>query len=638
MCGIAGIVTKRRNINATHIESIMFEMIDSIKWRGPDGHDIYLNLNNNGSVALGHCRLSIFDLSDNGKQPMSTEDSRYTITYNGEIYNYKMIRNELIKCGHHFKSNCDTEVVLYACVEWGIEKAVSKFNGMFAFALYDREENQIWLCRDRLGVKPLYYYLKDNELIFCSDIRGIYCIPWLEKHIDKRMLYGYLWSMFVPAPYTIFEDVYKLESGTYIQYNISNNKAKKYRYWDIDNFHVIDNGLSYSEYLYNLKMLLSDAVKQRMEADVPIGVFLSGGIDSSVISALAQESCSSKKINTYSIGFQEKRNDDAVYAKAVAGMLGTNHHELYCTAQDAFLLIEKIPEAYSEPFSDNSLVPTMILSRMTKEHVTVTLSGDGGDELFIGYPTYLTQRRLYKARFLASLFSKTIAPIARKSVSLYNYKRWKIDKFSNATNINNIILLDFCTVFNLLDTLIPEYMEDKYREFQKRIYMGKTDSYFDTRDIMSQSIRQSLMVGLQDDMLVKIDRASMYYSLECRCPFLDYRIVENSLQTPNDYKYRHGRLKAPLKDILKDYIPQNIIDRPKEGFGMPVNKWLHGEWNEIVNDYLGQDYIKNQGLFNANGVNQFLVEFNGGGQNPVLDRLAFSLLIFQLWWKNIYYK
>lgn len=627
MCGISGYISNC--ISSEGMRIIIDGMIDMIRWRGPDGRDTKVIPERGFVVGLGHCRLSILDLSNNGKQPMSSENGRYTITYNGEIYNYRDIRKSLENAGYKFRSNCDTEVVLRACQEWGVTNAVNKLNGMFAFALYDREINEVILVRDRLGVKPLYYTKIGKGFAFTSDIRAFYQIPDFSKDINFKALYGYLWNMYIPAPLTIYEHVSKVEPGKIVRYSIGKADIQEESYWSIEN--ITPRNITYDEYLEELKSLLVDSVKIRMEADVPVGIFLSGGVDSSLVASLAQNCCTGQ-IDTYCIGFREKHNDDAAIAEEVARHLGTNHHQLFCTEKDAIDYIEKIPVAYSEPFADNSQIPTMLLSRLAGEHVTVSLSGDGGDEIFAGYPCYLNAGKREKTRYISKIMDRNVRKIADTMWSIYDHKRWLVDKFCNAYSLKNILTLDFITSFNILNSFIS----DRARAVKLAEGVLPYYSYLDTdriTDAVSASITNSIKVSLPDDMLAKVDRASMFFSHEVRSPLIDYRIVELSYSVPLGYKIKRDQLKAPLKQLLSSYVPANIIDRPKSGFGVPINSWLHGKLNTLVNDNLSHDFLQRQGLFDSKGVERFLIEFNSG-RNVILDRIAYTFLIFQLWWRE----
>ncbi len=624
MCGIAGLVTK--NINKEKVKDNLYSMLDAMKWRGPNGNGIYVDDNDKTVIGLAHCRLSIFDLTDNGKQPMASEDNDHIIIYNGEVYNFKEIRKELEGLGYRFKSECDTEVILYACREWGVKCAVNKFNGMFAFAFYDKPKGKMYIVRDRMGVKPLYYSLKPDMFAFASDLRALIQVEGLERIINKRALYGYLWNMYIPAPQTIYEDVYKLEAGVILEYSIESNAINVEKYWDIYSASMQKSDLSEEDSLNSLKQLLEDATKVRLEADVPVGVFLSGGIDSSLISALAAEQ-SSNSVNTYSIGFYEKKDDDAGYARKVSKILGTHHEELYCTLKDALNIIPEIPKAYSEPFADNSQIPTMLLSKLTREHVTVSLSGDGGDEFFCGYPTYIVNKQLYDKKLFARISANTIQKVVDIALDKYDYKRWKVDKFSNAYDAKRIINLDYISAKGMLDSILKtDNSLDTY-------WGDEIDNYYmnNRSDIVNVSMLSSIQYGLQDDMLVKVDRASMYYSLECRCPILDTRVVKHALSMPLKYKYKDNRLKYPLKMLLEKYVPRDIIDRPKSGFGVPINKWLHEDLKDRVLEMLDSDYIRKQGIFEVSGIEEFKKVFMNR-PTPQIDRIAYTLLMFQLWY------
>ena len=624
MCGIAGIVTGRIDEDAAR--AVVDRMIDAARWRGPDGKGLFVDRVGNSTVGLAHRRLSILDLSERGRQPMTFADRRFVLTYNGEIYNYKEIRNELMKRGYTFLSNCDTEVVLYACVEFGVEKAAAMFNGMWAFAFLDRNAGTITLCRDRFGVKPLYYMASEGGIAFTSDLRGFFTLPDFDKTLNVSALHGYIWNMYIPAPHSIFENVFKLPQGSILEYNIFERRETLKKYWDVNSVKVDYQG-TYEEYVDEIKKLLSESVQLRLEADVPVGVFLSGGIDSSVIASLAQ-SQTAGTIHTYSIGFREKENDDARVAAEVAKILGTDHRELYCTEKDALELIQKIPEAYSEPFADNSQIPTMMLSKMTREYVAVALSGDGGDEFFVGYPSYTAKERLASHRKLTWLAGPALRLLSA-GFDRYDHKKWMLDKLYHAKNITNIIHLDYITANGLIESVLPKGLTK-----QESILLYGGDDYEKRGlDAVRATVLQSIQYGLTDDMLTKVDRASMFYSLECRCPLLDYRIAERSLSVPKRYNLYGEVLKAPLKDILYEYVPRKIVERPKSGFGVPINVWLHNEIKEVVNDNLADDLIRRQGVFDPAGMKKFMYEFNRQ-RNPILDRMAYTLLIFQLWWQQ----
>lgn len=629
MCGISGWIG---NGKRDKVQKALNRMADAVLWRGPDGKGIYIDETDEGIVGLAHRRLSIVDLSDNGKQPMTGGNGRYALTYNGEVYNYRDLRGKLEKKAHHFISDCDTEVVLHACMEWGVEEAASKFNGMWGFAFYDREDGTITLCRDRLGVKPLYYTKTDHYFSFASDIRSIHSCTGQAMTIDVKALHGYLWNMYIPSPYSIYKEVQKVPPGGIVKYSIKNKCIMKGRYWDLPQCGAGQAGISYKEYLYGVKKTLTEAVQLRMVADVPVGVFLSGGVDSSLIAAISQQ-YSESGIKTFSIGFSDKENDDARFALEAAQRLGTSHTQLYCSAADARTLIQNIPVAYSEPFADNSQIPTMLLSKLTRQYVTVALSGDGGDEFFVGYPYYIDNVRIGRMAFLLRLLSTPARKLVDSVLPLYSHKRWKIDKLGSIRNTTALLNRDYVTAAALINSLLP----GSYRNFDNRqlqeylFYYGGCE--YEGRKVLDASLRHSIHYGLTDDMLVKVDRGSMFYSLEVRSPFLDCQVVEAAMQIPFSYKIPKLRLKAILKDILSDYLPDEIINRPKSGFGVPINTWIHGEWNEMINDYLCDSFIKRQGIFDPSGMLSFVNELNKR-RNPILDRLGYTLLVFQLWWEK----
>lgn len=629
MCGIAGFVSKENTIS--YINSAINNMIDAVYWRGPDYKGTYTDIFNDYIIGLAHRRLSILDLSSNGNQPMLFNDKQYALIYNGEIYNYKKLKNELILKGHSFKSNCDSEVVLHALIEYGVENACSKFNGMWAFAFFDKKNATISLSIDRMGIKPLYYFKNDKNFVFSSDLRSLYLLKEVPKSINITALQCYLWNMYIPSPYTIINDVFKIESGSILVYNLLDNTITKSKYWNIYDIKSTSS-INYNDYVANVEKLLQDAVNIRLEADVPVGVFLSGGIDSSLVSIFAANQLK-KRINTFSISFKEKNDDDGKYASQIAKIISSNHTELVCTQSDALDLIEQIPKAYSEPFADNSQIATMLLCKLTKEHVDVALSGDGADELFIGYPTYIDNCKIQTIRNKYNLIiNKAYSIVKLLNLSKYNYLSWKINKLYNANSNKNIINLSCITACELINSL---FLNANISENEiSNLYYGKNEKY-NNLNLIETSVLQSIEYGLKDDMLTKVDRASMYYSLEARCPFLDYRIVECALSVPYSYNIKNGVLKSSLRDILSKFVPKEIIYRKKSGFGVPISKWLHSDLTELVNVYTDLYFIKKQNIFDYKGINELVYEFYKQ-KNPILDRIIYSLLMFQLWWEEYF--
>ncbi|MCR5739233.1 MAG: asparagine synthase (glutamine-hydrolyzing) [Lachnospiraceae bacterium] len=625
MCGICGYVSK----NFISYEALV-SMTDSMEKRGPDGHGFWQDRIDGKYVGLGHRRLSIFDLSDNGKQPMMSEDERISITYNGEIYNFIEIRKELENIGYRFSSKCDTEVILKAYSEWGTA-SFARFNGMFAFAILDRSRNMLIICRDRLGVKPLYYGVSDNGVYFASDMSAIMRYPEFEHRLNTDALHYYLWNMYIPAPLSIFEGVRKVQPGQFIEYDIGDGSLRTETWWHpYDVFARGPLSLSKDDWIGRIEDLLADSVNIRMRADVPVGLFLSGGIDSSLVAAMACKI--GGDVKTFSIGFEEKEYDEGGYAREIASYLGTDHQSLYCSINDARELIREIPKAYSEPFADNSQIPMLLLSRMTSDHVTVALSGDGGDEMFGGYPNVLNLFSMYRKRYLYR-GAGSVLGLAGKILGkdMYSYDHWRSAKAKNIRSAKRARHLDYYTAAEIIDTILNN--NDK----KSSVVDAMTDEMeygLPDADFRDQMLLKDIRYGLPDDMLTKVDRATMFCSLEARCPILDYRIVEEAIRMPLDVKYSNGNLKFILKSILEKKIPREMIDRPKRGFGIPINAWLREE--SFINGFMSffdGTFIREQGLFNADGMERLMNAFFSN-PSPILDRIIWNYVIFQMWWEE----
>lgn len=632
MCGICGYISKKK-IDADELVN----MTNSMTKRGPDGYGIFQEQMMNYYIGFGHRRLSIFDLTNRGKQPMVSDDGKIVITYNGEIYNFKNIRRELTLKGYVFKSECDTEVILNAYREWGVD-SFPKFNGMFAFGILDKDKGRLILCRDRLGVKPLYYYagtdISVSDFCFASELAAIVRWQNFSKAIDYAALHFFLWNMYIPAPKTIFKDTYKLEPGSYLEISIHTGEKRIYKWWHP--YQIYDKGelkLSQQDWLERIESELSDAVKIRLEADVPVGIFLSGGIDSSLVTALACET--GKKINTFSIGFNEKDFDEAGYAKEIADILGTNHHNLYCSINDAKNIIKEIPKAYSEPFADNSQIPMLLLSGLTRENVTVSLSGDGGDELFGGYPHVQDSFRWYKKMWLYSVAGDALYKLNSHfdQDGEYSYKAWRYRKLSNISSRKNIRYLDYLTADKLIKSILKDEVHTEIGSLVNDMVNVMESDLPDT-DFVSQFLLRDMRYGLPDDMLTKVDRATMYYSLEARTPILDYRIVEDAIRMPVEIKYKDNTLKYVLKELLYRKVPKKVVDRPKQGFGIPINKWLHEEeFFEVFDKYFNPNWIKRQSIFSVSGVYTLEESFKKQ-HNPILGRIVWTYINFQMWWEE----
>jgi asparagine synthase (glutamine-hydrolysing) len=611
MCGICGFYHKK-NVSKNELKL----MNRTLNYRGPDDEGYFIKkINDSYQLGLAHNRLSIIDLSKNGHQPMFSFDKNIIVSYNGEIYNYKEIKRRLKMKDYKFKSETDTEVIIYAYKEWGID-CIKQFNGMFAISIYDKLNDILYLVRDRMGIKPLYYYKKGNDLVFGSELKPIMKYPFFKKSINFNSLNMFLHHGYITAPNTIFKNTYKLNPGSYLK--IENNNIEEMSYWDIKNKFINRNVANKKEkfYIKELDKIITDSIDKRMISDVSLGAFLSGGIDSSLVVSIMQK-LSSKPVNTFTIGFNEDKYNEAHHAKRVANHLGTNHHELYLPITKAQELIEQIPIYYDEPFADSSQLATMLVSRLAKKNVTVSLSGDGGDELFCGYNRYNKVLKLKKYKILSYFFQffkdDDLGEINRKLLKL---------KFLNKDN--NIVNSDYLASEFFLNNLIkqPFKFESKYFDILNL-----------TSDIQEKNMLQDLITYLPDDILTKVDRASMAYSLESRTPLLDHRIVEFAFNLPHNLKYKNSNLKYILKKLLYKYIPKKIVNRPKQGFGVPIYDWLRNDLDNYVNYYLSEEFIYKQKIFNYEEVVKLVKRFKNN-QSLYVDKLVWNIIVFQLWYKK----
>lgn len=624
MCGICGFITDFK-INR---ESLV-KMNTTLTHRGPDDHgeEIYQK-DANSCVGLAHRRLSIIDLSERGHQPMHSMDKRISVVFNGEIYNYRELKESLLD--YAFQSNSDTEVMIAAYLKWGI-KFIDKLNGMFAIALFDQRDNTVYLIRDRIGKKPLYYYVKDgNNIAFASELKAIIECPFFDKQINREIIGRYLYRQYITAPDTIYKNVYKLEPGSILE--LKNGSVRKYKYWDIANkFNELNrNKLErYEDAKEELKKLLRGAVSRRLVADVPVGAFLSGGYDSSLVCAIAQEMLP-RPIKTFSIGFFENEYNEAVYAKEVARHIGSEHEELYISERELIDLLESIPDYYDEPFADASQIPTMVVSELAKKNVSVVLSGDGGDEVFGGYSIY----RILQEAQKKALWGKA-AYYVRKFVPCIN----KLEYWQNMDIVHRIVSDDINAeaktqtgVKNYIDAvnaLLVEPQDNFYYEVESKYRQKRYDV---TRMLLDMD------TYLPDDILAKVDRASMKYSLECRCPLLDKEIMEFSFKLPIEYKI-DGKNKKILKDITREYIPKEIMDRPKAGFSIPLDKWLRGALKDRLIDWTDKGFLEKQGIFNADAVKKFITFYLQEGDKEKwsgsnYSKIVWPYFIFQQWYEK----
>ena len=626
MCGICGYISKK-NITTEQLK----EMNDTMYHRGPNdsGEEIY-PASDGYQIGFAQRRLSILDLSMLGHQPMHSDNKRISVVYNGEIYNFQELKKEL--ADYPFRSNCDTEVIIAAYLKWGIS-CIERFNGMFAIALYDRETQEVYLVRDRIGKKPLYYWYEDQNLVFASELKPIMKCPGFHGEIARGVLSRYLFQQYINAPESIYQNVYKLEPGAILRF--SKGQIKIWKYWDIKDVYAkaqANRVGSYEEAKEQLKELLKKAVAARMIADVPLGSFLSGGYDSSLVTAIAQE-YSTEPVKTFSIGFHEERYNEAKYARAVADHLGTNHTELYIDEQDMFDLVESIPRYYDEPFADSSQIATMMVSKLAREHVTVALSGDGGDEFFCGYNIYENVAQAQKLDVLGGMVHGICQLPGLKQAHLEDKLPFRVRVIAGNREKESKTQFGAGNYIVKARAMVGELPEGEVLPVHYLI-----ESRYGVNNWQIRRMLLDMDTYLPGDILCKVDRASMKYSLEARCPILDTDVMEFSYRIPHQYKYAGGDKKHILKDIAYDYIPKELLDRPKVGFGVPLDKWLRGPLKEQLLDYSSYDYLKKQNIFDAKYVSDMIQKYVATGDaGPATganySKLSWSFFVFQQWYE-----
>jgi asparagine synthase (glutamine-hydrolysing) len=618
MCGIVG-------FNAKESDTLN-SMLNSIAHRGPDDSGVF----ENDFISLGHVRLSILDLSTHGHQPMIYEN--LVMVYNGEVYNFKDIRDELKAFGYDFFSDTDSEVILKAYHKWGI-KAVDKFIGMFAIAFYDRELHTLTLIRDRVGVKPLYYYFDGEDFIFASELKPIMEYK-KDLSINQDALYEFFQFGYISSNLSIFNNCHKLQAGHYLTCNLKSLHVSIKEYYSILPFFKLPKFQKSEEELVDeLEKLLIDAFTLTMVSDVPVGVFLSGGIDSSVVAAILQKHHGN--IHTFTIGFNEARYNEATYAKEVAKYIGTTHTEKFLDADEARTILEKFVDIYDEPFGDSSGIPTALVSQVAKDAgVKVVLSADGGDEIFCGYERYWYTYAIGKKIFLLPKFARKILSKMMDFIGVENAsKLFKVRNFAHKYN-------------QFSQMLKAENWQEMYEYLihnSKNSEIDKLISHLKKVDEKSFKVgeRENPMQGMMlwdyhrymvDDILTKVDRATMSVSIEGREPLLDHRIAEFMAQVPFEYKYKDASGKYLLKKVLERYIPKEMIERPKMGFGIPMFEWFGGDLRNLFDEYFQDTKLKKHKLFNISYIKQELENLK---QNKPLNinRLWF-LLVFQMWYEK----
>ena len=651
MCGIAGFIL---SVPMTAPHEVLRKMSHLVSHRGPDSCGEWTSPCY--KVGFAHSRLSILDLSESGRQPMVSASGRYTITFNGEIYNHLDLRKNIeSKVGANWNGASDTETLL-ACIDlYGIDEAVSMLVGMFAFAVYDSKESKIHLIRDRLGEKPLYYGVFGGNVVFSSEVKSMRCFPGASFEVDRGGLALYMKHNCVPAPYSIWKGIRKVSPGTILSFDVHGKLLNESRYWDASSMISEKVGTflgGKAEAKSRLRDVLCDSVAKQMISDVPLGAFLSGGIDSSLIVALMQE-CSVLPVNTFSIGFDDYRYNEANFAKSVSKHLGTCHTEMYVSSRDMMEVVPQIPTIYDEPFSDSSQIPTYLVSHLAKKRVSVSLSGDGGDELFGGYNRHVVADHHWHT---ISRIPALLRGIASKSILSLRSSQWDMilrplmkalpgkipinagDRLHKAAGV-----LASSSVSELYSRLVSHWDGQEVVLGAEKYPSILNSKQFDDIDLLPAELMMAMdMVSyLPDDILVKVDRASMANSLECRSPFLDHRVVEFAWSLPHDLKIRDGKGKWILRDLLYDYVPKRLIDRPKMGFGIPLGNWLRNELRDWAEDLLDPVVLSEQGYFNVGMVRDVWDQHRSGRRN--CEYLLWDVLMFQSWlraqagWKEYEY-
>jgi asparagine synthase (glutamine-hydrolysing) len=634
MCGISGFI----DFSKTSTQSILEKMNRTIAHRGPDGEGYAMFNTQNAIVGLGHRRLSIIDLTEAGSQPKTYK--QFHITFNGEMYNYEEVKAELTTKGHTFNSHSDTEVILHAYEEWG-NKCLDKFIGMFAFVIYDEQKQKIFACRDRAGVKPFIYYWNNDVFVFSSELKAIVEHPKFEKKINTDAVAVFMQYAFIPTPHSIYENTLKLKPGHFLEMDIPKKEITTTQYWNVyDAYNKPILKIDFNEAKQETKKILKKAFDYRMVSDVPVGVFLSGGYDSACVTALLQKD-RTEKIKTFTIGVPDAGLNEAGYAKDVANHLGTDHTEYYCTQKEALEIIPQLPFFYDEPFADSSAIPTSLVSKIAREKVIVALSADAGDEIFAGYNRYDYALKFGKRlQQIPGVFRKSLAalmnaipstsiPLVQKKY-LFHSRYEKIKTFLQNPSEKNI-----------LKNITQQMTDDSVAVLMKRP-VKILPSAFDSEELNPENysvLTYMMAIDYQtymlDDILQKVDRATMSVSLEGREPFLDQHIIEWAAQLPVEYKYNKGQKKYILKEIVHDYIPKTMMNRPKMGFGIPIASWLQNELKPFVDRYFDESFVEKQDIFNNVEVQKIKHAFYNG-KTERAEKIWF-LLMFQMWydkWMN----
>lgn len=629
MCGISGFVDFSKKTD----EAILQKMNRMLAHRGPDGEGYGIYQNEKAGIGLGHRRLSIIDLTEGGSQPQTFGSLH--ITFNGEIYNYEEIKKELEAKGHAFHSHSDTEVILHSYAEWG-SNCLQRFIGMFAFVIYDEQKKKIFACRDRPGVKPFIYYWKDGLFLFGSELKAIMQHPLFPKHINNDTIAAYMQYGFVPTPHCIFHDTYKLKPGHFLELDLDTASLNTTQYWNVyDAYNKPILKIDLPDAISETEKLLTSAFQYRMVSDVPVGVFLSGGYDSSCVTALLQAN-NSERIKTFTIGVADAGLNEAPFAKEIAARLGTDHTEYYCTEKEALEIVPQLPFFYDEPFADSSAIPTSLVSKVAREKVTVALSADGGDEIFAGYNRYDYAQKFGKTLqslpgFVRKGAASLMDVVPASSIPVLNKRYLFHSRYEKVKT-----LLKNPSRQNVLMSMTQQMNESDVNDLFKKS-VSRLATAFDSEELKKENhsvITYMMAVDYQtyllDDILQKIDRAAMSVSLEGREPFLDQRVIEWAAQLPMEYKYNKGNKKFILKEIVHKYLPKEMMDRPKMGFGIPIATWLLNDLKPFVDKYFDEAFIQRQDIFNNNEIQRIKTSFYDGKKERA--EKIWYLLMFQMWY------
>ena len=641
MCGIAGLIENERTASSRKLKVMGRAMADRLDHRGPDANGVWID--SDQGIAIAHARLAIVDLSPAGAQPMESSCGRMILSYNGEVYNAPELRAELEQTGRKFDGHSDTEVIVEGCAQWGVQAALKRLIGMFAFALWDKRDQRLFLARDRLGIKPLFWGRNGGRFLFGSELKSFSALPDWRPEIDRDALAAYMRLGYVPAPNCIYQGLQKLEPGSLLTLEPGRD-PKIVQYWSLGEDAVQAGKLGAPptevEAVDQLEDLLGDAVKRRMVADVPLGAFLSGGIDSSTVVALMQAQ-SPTPVRSFSIGFQEADYNEAQHAKAVAEHLGTDHTELYVTHQQTQDVIPRLPEIYDEPFADSSQIPTYLVSQLTRQHVTVALSGDGGDELFGGYNRYSQGAMAAKIARAMPMFGRRALAQAITSLSpakwdaLFRLLPAGVRPRMAGDKAHKLALVLAEDEMGYYRHLVSQW-DDAWRLVkgakepaalhQDPAIMARFDDHVEWMQYVDT------LTYLPDDILTKVDRASMAVSLEARVPMLDHRVVEFAWRLPMTMKVRKGEGKWLLRQVLYRHVPRELIERPKMGFGLPFADWLRGPLKDWCADLIVPEALTRSGFLDPEPIQAKWREHLSGRRN--WQYFLWNVLMFEAWRRN----